>query len=182
MPFTCMMSPRFSDFHGNGPSVIIAAGVWTLNSLPAQGSWPGGDTGLMATLVPDLAVSGLNRLLSLDLGIGLGFFPKYQFGTQNFGGPVQIVETAGIRSIPSGSFVYRVSCPALLRRRRLWSVRSRRGHVPCGARLQILTRTLSERIGPLTVSKTCLTNSLINKATTRRGSKSVPFEPFDNYY
>jgi len=57
----------------------------------------GGDTGLMATLVPDLALSGWNGVVSLDIGAGAGFFPKYKFGAQNFGGPVQIVATAGIR-------------------------------------------------------------------------------------
>jgi hypothetical protein len=57
----------------------------------------GGDTGLMATLVPDLALSGWNGVVSLDIGAGAGFFPKYKFGAQNFGGPVQIVATVGIR-------------------------------------------------------------------------------------
>ena len=60
----------------------------------------GGDTGLMATLVPDIALTGWNGLVSLDVGIGLGFFPKYNFGAQDFGGPVQIVATAGIAFNP----------------------------------------------------------------------------------
>lgn len=60
----------------------------------------GGDTGLMATLVPDLALSGWNGLVSLDVGAGLGFFSKYKFGVQDFGGPVQIVATAGITLNP----------------------------------------------------------------------------------
>ena len=59
-----------------------------------------GETGLMATLVPDLALSGWNGLVSLDVGAGAGFFPKYKFGAQDFGGPVQIVATAGIRVNP----------------------------------------------------------------------------------
>jgi len=59
-----------------------------------------GDTGLMATLVPDLALSGWNGLVSLDVGAGLGFFSKYKFGAQDFGGPVEIVATAGIRVNP----------------------------------------------------------------------------------
>lgn len=60
----------------------------------------GGDTGLMATLVPDLALSGWNGLVSLDVGAGLGFFSRYHFGAQDFGGPVQIVATAGITVNP----------------------------------------------------------------------------------
>jgi hypothetical protein len=60
----------------------------------------GGGTGLMATLVPDLALSGWNGLVSFDVGAGLGFFPRYKFGIQNFGGPVQIVATAGITLNP----------------------------------------------------------------------------------
>lgn len=56
----------------------------------------GGNTGLMATLVPDLALSGWHGLVSLDFGAGAAFFPKYKFGAQNFGGPVQLVATIGI--------------------------------------------------------------------------------------
>ena len=57
----------------------------------------GGDSGLMATLVPDLALSGWNGLVSLDFGAGVGFLPRYKFGIQDFGGPVQLVATIGIR-------------------------------------------------------------------------------------
>jgi len=60
----------------------------------------GGDTGLMATLVPDLALSGWNGLVILDVGAGLGFFSRYHFGAQDFGGPVQIVATTGITVNP----------------------------------------------------------------------------------
>jgi len=60
----------------------------------------GGDTGLMATLVPDLALSGWNGLVILDVGAGLGFFSRYHFGAQDFGGPVQIVATTGITLNP----------------------------------------------------------------------------------
>lgn len=60
----------------------------------------GGDTGLMATLVPDLALSAWNGLVSLDVGVGLGFFSRYHFGAQDFGGPVQIVATTGITVNP----------------------------------------------------------------------------------
>ena len=54
----------------------------------------------MATIVPDIALSGWNGLVSLDVGVGLGFFSRYHFGAQDFGGPVQIVATSGIRFNP----------------------------------------------------------------------------------
>lgn len=56
----------------------------------------GGDTGFMGTVVPALALTAWNGRVSLDAGIGAGFFPKYHFGSQNFGGPVQIVGTVGV--------------------------------------------------------------------------------------
>jgi hypothetical protein len=59
-----------------------------------------GETGLMATLVPDLALRGWNGLVSLDFRAGAGFFSKYNFGAQDFGGPAQILATAGIRVNP----------------------------------------------------------------------------------
>jgi len=34
--------------------------------------------------------------VSIDVGVGAGFFSRDQYGAQNFGGPVQIVGTAGI--------------------------------------------------------------------------------------
>jgi hypothetical protein len=57
----------------------------------------GGDTGLIATLVPDIALSGWSGLVSLDIGGGAGLLPEYKFGMHNFGGPVQLVATIGIR-------------------------------------------------------------------------------------
>lgn len=55
-----------------------------------------GDTSLMVTLVPCLAMSSPSEMFSFDLGGGAAFFSKYQFGTQNFGGPAQIVGTGGV--------------------------------------------------------------------------------------
>jgi len=45
-------------------------------------------------------LSGWNGLASFDVGAGAGFFSKYKFGAQDFGGPVQIVATVGIRVTP----------------------------------------------------------------------------------
>jgi hypothetical protein len=70
----------------------------------------GGDTGFVATVVPDLALTGWNGLVTLDAGIGAGLFPKYTFGTQTFGGPVQIVATIGVgfKVLPHGYAGFRL--------------------------------------------------------------------------
>lgn len=54
------------------------------------------DTGLMVTVVPCLALSSPEGMLSIDVGGGTAFFSNYKYGVQNFGGPVQIVGTAGV--------------------------------------------------------------------------------------
>lgn len=59
-----------------------------------------GESGLMATVVPCLALSGWNRFVSIDAGAGAGFFSRDKFGIQDFGGPVQIVATVGIQVNP----------------------------------------------------------------------------------
>jgi hypothetical protein len=56
----------------------------------------GGDTGFIGTAVPTLALTAWNGRVALDAGLGAGFFPRYKFGVQDFGGPVQIVGTVGI--------------------------------------------------------------------------------------
>jgi hypothetical protein len=55
-----------------------------------------GQTSFMSTFVPLLALTSPNSSVSIDMGIGPGFFSNYKFGVQNFGGPMQIVGTAGI--------------------------------------------------------------------------------------
>jgi hypothetical protein len=59
-----------------------------------------GDSGLIMTIVPDLTLSGLDGLVNFDAGAGAGFFSTYKFGEQDFGGPVQIVATIGVRINP----------------------------------------------------------------------------------
>src|SRR5499433_702160 len=54
------------------------------------------DTGLMVARVPCLALSSPGGAVSIDVGGGSAFFSNYKYGEQNFGGPVQIVGTAGI--------------------------------------------------------------------------------------
>jgi hypothetical protein len=59
-----------------------------------------GESGLMMTVVPELALSGWEGLVTFDAGAGAGFFSNYKFGMQDFGGPVQIVATVGVRVNP----------------------------------------------------------------------------------
>ena len=59
-----------------------------------------GESGLMMTVVPELALSGWEGLVTFDAGTGPGFFSNYKFGMQDFGGPVQIVATLGVRVNP----------------------------------------------------------------------------------
>jgi lipid A 3-O-deacylase PagL len=55
---------------------------------------------LMMTLVPELALTGWKGLVTFDAGAGAGLLSNYHFGNQNFGGPVQIVATVGVRISP----------------------------------------------------------------------------------
>lgn len=55
-----------------------------------------GAAGFMGTLVPDLALSAFNGAITLDIGLGAGFFGRHKYGVQDFGGPVQILATTGI--------------------------------------------------------------------------------------
>lgn len=59
-----------------------------------------GDSALMVTIVPDLALSVWEGLITFDAGAGAGFFSNYKFGEQDFGGPVQIVATLGVTINP----------------------------------------------------------------------------------
>ena len=54
-----------------------------------------GETGLLITLIPTLALTSRHGTWTIDGGAGPGIFSDYKFGDQNFGGPVQIVATIG---------------------------------------------------------------------------------------
>jgi lipid A 3-O-deacylase PagL len=69
--------------------------ITSVGSLAATSEY-----GVMATAVPCLALSGWDRVVSIDAGVGLGFFTRDKYGVQDFGGPVQIVATAGILVSP----------------------------------------------------------------------------------
>ena len=59
-----------------------------------------GEAGVIATIVPNVALSGWNGFVSLDAGVGLGLFGRDKYGTQDFGGHVQIVATTALQIHP----------------------------------------------------------------------------------
>jgi len=83
------------------------ASAWGLETrlIASVGELTGAKTSsLMATLVPALAVSNRSGSVSIDVGLGPGFFSNHRFGAQDFGGSVQIVGTAGVGFDPLPGF------------------------------------------------------------------------------
>ena len=81
----------------------LGESTWSLETrlIASAGLLTGADeSGLMMTAVPDLALNGWGGLVTFDGGVGAGFFSNHKFGMQDFGGPVQIVATAGVRVNP----------------------------------------------------------------------------------
>ena len=81
----------------------LGAGKWKLETglITSVGLLEAaGDAGVMATMVPDLILTGWNEIVSFDAGAGVGVFSRYQFGSQDFGGPAQFIAAIGIRFSP----------------------------------------------------------------------------------
>ena len=81
----------------------LGDGMWSLDTrlIASAGLLTGAnESGLMMTTVPVLALSGWNGFVTLDTGVGAAFFSNHTFGVQDFGGPVQIIATSGIRVNP----------------------------------------------------------------------------------
>jgi lipid A 3-O-deacylase PagL len=81
----------------------LGESTWSLDTrmIASAGLLTGAsESGLMMTVVPGLGLNGWNGLVTFDAGAGAGFFSNYTFGVQDFGGPVQIVATAGVRVNP----------------------------------------------------------------------------------
>lgn len=81
----------------------LGESTWSLETrlIASTGLLTGAnESGLMMTAVPDLALNGWEGLVTFDAGVGAGFFSNHKFGVQDFGGPVQIVATSGIRVNP----------------------------------------------------------------------------------
>jgi hypothetical protein len=58
-----------------------------------------GETALVVSLIPVLALGRQDGRFTLDLGIGGALLSKHHFGTQDFGGPFQFALTLGV-SVP----------------------------------------------------------------------------------
>ena len=81
----------------------LGAGKWKLETglITSVGLLEAaGDAGVMATVVPDLILTGWNEIVSFDAGAGVGVFSRHQFGSQDFGGPAQFIASIGIRFSP----------------------------------------------------------------------------------
>jgi hypothetical protein len=81
----------------------LGESTWSLETrlIASAGLLTGAnESGLMMTAVPDLALNGWEGLVTFDAGVGAGFFSNHKFGMQDFGGPVQIVATMGVRVNP----------------------------------------------------------------------------------
>ena len=60
----------------------------------------GEDTGLIATVVPNVALNGWNGFVSVDVGAGLGFLGREKYGAHEFGGHLQFVLTTALQIHP----------------------------------------------------------------------------------
>jgi hypothetical protein len=81
----------------------LGESTWSLETrlIASAGLLTGAnESGLMMTAVPVLALNGWEGLVTFDAGVGAGFFSNHKFGMQDFGGPVQIVATMGVRVNP----------------------------------------------------------------------------------
>ena len=54
-----------------------------------------GESGLVVSVIPGLAIGKKDRGFSVDAGAGAAYLSKYQFGTQDYGGPFQFALTVG---------------------------------------------------------------------------------------
>ena len=68
---------------------------WRLNAT-AGALRAAGDTGFITELTPGIAFTKSSWRLTFDLGGGLAYLSDYEFGSQDIGGPVQIIGHGGI--------------------------------------------------------------------------------------
>ena len=99
-----------------------------------------GDRSLIMTVVPDLALSGWEGLVTFDAGAGAGFFSNYKFGVQDFGGAGSNCRNHGGSRQSIFSRLYRISSPTLLRCRPVRIVHPGRGHVHRRTWIPVLTK------------------------------------------
>jgi hypothetical protein len=70
-------------------------GVGTRLMASAGVIYGGGETGLVGSLIPGIAVGSEDARVFLDMGAGLALLSRSQFGTQDFGGSFQFALTVG---------------------------------------------------------------------------------------
>jgi hypothetical protein len=81
----------------------IGESTWGLETrlLASAGLLTGAtESSLVMTIVPGLALNGWDGFVTFDAGAGAGFLTNHKFGEQDFGGPVQITATVGVRINP----------------------------------------------------------------------------------
>ena len=54
-----------------------------------------GENGLVVSLIPELGLRRKDGRFVLDLGAGFALFSRYEYGTQDYGGPFQFALTVG---------------------------------------------------------------------------------------
>jgi len=74
---------------GMGTRLMVSGGV-------LRGA---GETGLVASVIPELTLGSEDGRFTLDLGVGGALFSRHTFGTQDFGGTFQFALTLGV-SVP----------------------------------------------------------------------------------
>ena len=80
---------------GESPWSVETRLITSAGALSAAGK-----TGLLAAIVPNVALTGWKGFVSVDIGVGLGFLSRDTYGAQDFGGPVQFALTAALQIHP----------------------------------------------------------------------------------
>jgi hypothetical protein len=80
---------------GESPWTVESRLITSAGALSAAGS-----TGVVATIVPTVALSGWKGFITLDLGAGLALLGRDRYGNQDFGGHVQLAATTALEIHP----------------------------------------------------------------------------------
>ena len=80
---------------GQSPWSVETRLITSAGALSAAGT-----TGFIAAVQPDVALTGWNNFVSLDAGVGLAFLSREHYGSQDFGGPVQLGLTMALQIHP----------------------------------------------------------------------------------
>ena len=80
---------------GQSPWSVETRLITSAGALSAAGT-----TGFIAAVQPDVALTGWNDFVSIDAGVGLAFLSREQYGSQDFGGPVQLGLTMALQIHP----------------------------------------------------------------------------------